>query len=136
MGVDLNFERIGNFFPGNFSGAYVFDTLADWANKRASAYTQGFAGAGTNGATTYPNANEVAFFVQDSWRVNDRLTINYGGRYDLFSYAQPLVKNPDPALATLNIDTSRINKDTNNWAGRMGFAYRLGSSGKQVIRGG
>lgn len=136
MGVDLNFERIANFFPGNFSGAYVFDTLADWANKRASAYTQGFAGSGTNGATTYPNANEVAFFVQDSWRVNDRLTLNYGGRYDLFSYQQPPVTNPDPALAALKLNTGRINKDTNNWAGRMGFAYRLGSGGKQVIRGG
>ncbi|MBI2687990.1 MAG: TonB-dependent receptor [Acidobacteria bacterium] len=136
MGVDLNFERIANFFPGNFSGSYTFDTLADWVAKRASAYTQGFAGAGTNGATTYPNANEIAFFAQDSWRVTDRLTLNYGVRYDLFSYEQPPFSNPDPDLAALKLNTGRINKDTNNWAGRAGFAYRLGSGGKQVIRGG
>ncbi len=134
MGVDLNFERIANFFPGNFSGAYVFDSLADWAAKRASSYTQGFAGQGTNGATTYPNANEVAFFVQDSWRASERLTFNYGVRYDLFRYAQPLVKNPDADLERLGLDTSRINRDNNNWAGRAGFAYRLGKA--QVIRGG
>ena len=136
MGVDLNFERIANFFPGNFSGSYVFDSFADWAAKRASAYTQGFAGAGTNGATTYPNANEIAFFAQDSWRAGERLTLNYGVRYDLFSYAQPPFQNPDAGLASLQLNTGRINKDTNNWAGRAGFAYRLGGGGRQVIRGG
>ena len=136
VGGDLNFERIANLFPGNFSGAFIFDTLIDFANRRPSSFTQGFAGAGTNGATTYPNANEVAFFAQDQWRLNDRLTLTYGGRYDLFTYAQNPVKNPDAGLAAAKLDTSRFNRDTNNLAGRLGFAYRLDKEGKQVFRGG
>ena len=136
VGGDLNFERISNFFPGNFSGAFIFDSFLDFANRRPSSFTQGFAGAGTKGPTTYPNANEVAFFAQDQWRLNDRLTLTYGGRYDLFVYAQNPVKNPDAGLAAAKLDTSRFNRDTNNLAGRLGFAYRLDKEGKQVFRGG
>ncbi len=47
---------------------------------------------------TERDVNEYAFFAQDSWRVTDRLTLNYGIRYDLFNYAQPKVRNPDRAL--------------------------------------
>jgi len=136
FGADLNFERIANFFPGNFSGSFVFDSLADWAARRASAFTQGFAGQGTNGPLTTPNANEFAFYVQDSWRTTDRLTLNYGIRYDLFSYAQPAVSNPDPGLQSLGLNTGRINTDKNNWGTRAGFAYRLSNRANQVLRGG
>ncbi|MEO7653063.1 MAG: TonB-dependent receptor, partial [Bryobacteraceae bacterium] len=93
-------------------------------------------GSGTAGALTQPNVNEFAFYAQDTWRTNDRLTLYYGVRYDLFSYAQPPVKNPDAGLAAAGIDTSRINKDTNNWSGRFGFAYKLRADGRVAVRGG
>ena len=136
MGVDLNVEKIDNFFPGNFSGSYIFNSYADFATRTPSGYTQGFAGADTSGALTQPNVNEVAFYAQDAWRVSDRLTINYGVRYDLFDYANPTVKNPDAGLAAFGLDTSHINLDTNNWAGRFGFAYKLDKEGRTVLRGG
>jgi outer membrane receptor protein involved in Fe transport len=136
FGADMNFERITNFFPGNFGGSYTFDSLIDWANRRPSAYTQGFAGAGTSGPTTYPHANEFGFFAQDQWRVNNRLTLNYGARYDLMAYAQNNVQNPNTMLLGMGLDTSRINRDTNNLAGRLGFAYNVGASGRMVLRGG
>ena len=69
FGFDLNAQKIENFFPGNFSGSYQFNSYADFATRTPSAYTQGFAGAGTDGALTRPNVNEVAFYVQDSWRL-------------------------------------------------------------------
>lgn len=136
MGVDINMERIDNFFPGNFSGVYRFNTLADFAARKPFQFTQGFAGAGTDGALTKPNINEVGVFVQDSWRATDRLTLNYGYRYDLMSFAQPSVLNPDPGLAAGGLRTNYINKDTNNHAPRLGFAYRLDQDGKHVVRGG
>jgi outer membrane receptor protein involved in Fe transport len=136
FGVDTNFQSIGNFFPGNFSGSYTFNSYADFASRLPFSFTQGFAGPSTDGPLTKPNVKEYAFFAQDSFRATERLTLNYGIRYDLFDYAQPSVKNPDPALAALGLDTSRINKDTNNIAPRFGFAYRLNQSGSTVIRGG
>ena len=86
--------------------------------KRA-ACTQAFAGAGTDGPLSQPNVTEYAFYVQDSWRVSEQLTLNFGVRYDLFSLANPKVKNPDPGLATANLDTSLIPLDKNNIGGRL-----------------
>jgi hypothetical protein len=136
IGGDLNFERIDNFFPGNFSGSYQFNSLAEFAQRRPFAFTQGFAGAGTNGPLTRPNINELALFVQDSWRAASKLTLNYGWRYDRMSYAQPPVLNPDAGLANLNLRTNRINTDNNNHGARFGFAYRLDNAGRRLVRGG
>jgi hypothetical protein len=136
MGVDIDTQRIGNFFPGNFSGSYQFNSYADFAAKKPASFTQGFAGANTAGPLTQPNVNEYAFFAQDSWRITERLTLNYGLRYDFFGYAQPTVKNPDADLAARHLDTSRINSDTNNLAGRFGFAYKANQAGTLVVRGG
>ena len=136
FGVDMDFQRIGNFFPGNFSGSFTFNSYADFANRNASSFTQAFAGAGTDGPLSKPNVNEYAFYGQDSWRVSDKLTLNYGLRYDLFDYANPKVHNPDPGLAALGLDTSRINLDTNNVAPRFGLAYKLNRSGTIAMRGG
>ena len=136
VGLDFDFQKIDNFFPGNFSGSYTFNSYDDFANKLPFSFTQAFAGANTKGPLSQPNVNEFAFYAEDSWRVTGRLTLNYGVRYDLFRYAQPLVKNPDPGLASLGLDTSRINYDENNFAPRFGFAYKLDQSGRTVMRGG
>ena len=135
-GYDYNFERIANYFPGNFSGAYNFTSYAAFASRTPFSYTQAFAGAGTPGPLTHPDVNEYAVYVQDSWRFTSRLTLNYGFRYDLMQSAQPLVKNPDPGLAAMKLDTSRMNLDTNNFAARVGFAYRILKSDRLVVRGG
>jgi outer membrane receptor protein involved in Fe transport len=136
VGLDFNFQKIDNFFPGNFSGSYTFNSYDDFANGNPFSFTQAFAGSGTDGPLTQPNVNEYAVFAQDSWRVSDRLTVNYGIRYDLFDLAQPKVHNPDPSLAALSLDTARINKDSNNVAPRFGVAYKLNSSGTMLVRGG
>jgi outer membrane receptor protein involved in Fe transport len=136
FGFDLNVQKIDNYFAGNFSGSFQFNTYADFAARTPVSFTQGFAGAGTDGPLTHPNANEIAFYAQDSWRVSNRLTLNYGVRYDLYRFPNPKVKNPDPGLTAMGIDTSRINSDTNNFGPRFGFAYRLDESGRTVVRGG
>ncbi|MBM3726784.1 MAG: TonB-dependent receptor [Acidobacteria bacterium] len=136
IGGDMNFDRIKNFFPGNFSGVFQFNSLADFAANRPFSFTQGFAGAGTDGALTRPNLSEYAVFAQDSWRATNSLTLNYGVRYDLLMAAQPRVNNPDQQLAAAGLSTGRMNRDTNNLAGRFGFAYRVANSDRTVLRGG
>ncbi len=37
MGGDFNFDRILNFFPGNFTGSYQFNTLSSFQLGRPSA---------------------------------------------------------------------------------------------------
>jgi outer membrane receptor protein involved in Fe transport len=143
-GVDFNFDRIFNFFPGFFSGQYTFSpilvggtTLSGYdafAQNRPTSYTQRFALPNTSGATTFPDSSDYAAFFQDDWRVTPALTVNAGLRYDYQALAEPPIQNPDPVLLAAGLDTSRQPRDTNNFAPRLGFSYAFDE--KSVLRGG
>ena len=126
-GFDIQVDDILNFFPGNFSGVYVFQTLAGFATGVPSGptdtFTQAFPGEGTSGPRTNPDLREYSFFAQDEWRASDALTVNLGLRYDLQKFAQPPVRNPDAQLAAAGIDTSVLNTDANNIGPRLGIAW-------------
>jgi outer membrane receptor protein involved in Fe transport len=133
-GLDLNFDRILNFFPGFFNGQYTFNNYTAFRDNQPSAYQQAFAGAGTTGATTHPDLSDYAVYLQDDWKASPKLTINAGVRYDLQTLAAPPVRNPDPQLINNGLDTSAQPSDTNNIAPRFGFSYAFDD--KTVLRGG
>lgn len=135
-GFDYSKDDILNFFPGNFSGSYTFNSIADYYNAKPASFVQAFAGPGTTGPTTHPDIAETGLFVQDEWRLNSSMTLNMGLRYDLQSIKQPSVQNPDAQLLAAGIDTSRIPEDTNNIAPRLGFAWTPGSDNRTVVRAG
>ncbi len=134
FGVDFNFDRIFNFFPGLFTGQYTFNSYSLFASNTPASFTQNFAGAGTSGAETHPDMNEYSLFVQDDWRVNPKLTLNLGLRYDLQDVADPAVNNPSATLAALGLSTTTPIRDRNNFAPRAGFSYAIDE--KTVMRGG
>src|SRR5262249_25345383 len=85
------------------------------------------------------------FFVQDDWKVDARLTVNLGLRYDFMTPALEstnrqtnfnpagtgsLVFATDGSLA----DRSLVNPDRNNFAPRVGVVYRLDD--RTILRGG
>ena len=147
-GLNVLVDKVANFFPGNFSGAYVFNSLEGFGcdlngggaacftgPDAADTFTQAFAGPGTTGPTTNPNLNEYSAFAQDEWRVRNDLTLNLGLRYDLGLIAQPPVLNPSAALAAAGIFTNRIHTDHANFGPRVGIAWTpIGS--KFVVRSG
>jgi len=135
-GIDFNFLRAVNYFPGNFAGSYTFNTYQDFINNTPARYVQGFSSTGTTAPISNPNVNEWALFAQDTWRVSDRLTLNYGIRYDFFGYKQPTTKNTNPGLLAAGRDTSKIPTDGTNFGPRFGFAWRATKSDRVVIRGG
>ncbi len=134
-GLDFQFDDILNFFPGNFSGSYTFNSLAGYQSRRPTAsgerYVQAFPGDGTTGPTTRPDIQEYSFFAQDEWRLTADVTLNAGLRYDLQKFAKPQVRNPDAQLAAAGIDTSVLNTDTNNWGPRIGVAWS--PAGKRYV---
>jgi hypothetical protein len=137
FGGDINLERIVNFFPGQFAGVYTFTSLQDFVDRRPATFAQALAGPNTTGATTRPNINETAVFVQDQFRATDQLTLNYGIRYDLIATAKPPVQNPNQQLIGAGYLTDRLDLDKNNIGPRFGAAYRVfKKSDRLVLRGG
>ena len=135
-GFDYSKDDILNFFPGNFSGSYQFDSIADFHNGKPSRFLQAFAGPGTSGPTTEPNITETGVFVEDEWRLLPTLTLNLGLRYDFQGIEQPSVQNPDAQLIAAGIDTSVVPEDDDNIAPRVGFAWTPGADGRTIVRGG
>jgi outer membrane receptor protein involved in Fe transport len=138
VGFDYNRDRILNFFPGFFGGNYTFNSLAAFnrgvPNGAGESFQQNFAGVNTTGAETHPDIDEFAAFLQDEWRLRRTVTLTLGLRYDLQSFAQPEVRNPDPQLAAAGIDTSFLKTDKNNFAPRLGLAWSPNT--KTVVRAG
>ncbi|MBS1792579.1 MAG: TonB-dependent receptor [Acidobacteria bacterium] len=94
---------------------------------------------GLVGTTNWENA----VFAQDDYRVNSKLTINYGLRYEyLTNPAEQYGRQANFELSTghlvlaQNSSDSLTKTDKNNFSPRVGFAYDLSGEGKRVIRGG
>jgi outer membrane receptor protein involved in Fe transport len=135
-GFDFNFVTEDNYFPGFFAGGYTYNSYADFVNNNPASFRQAFPGTGTAFPISHPNVNEYALFLQDAWRVTDRLTLNYGVRYDKFDYAQPTYRIPNLQLQNLGLFTDVINTDDKDFGPRFGFAYRVTKNDAFVIRGG
>src|SRR5262245_21079561 len=139
------FPTRGDFsFNGQFSRQIGTSTsataLSDFALGAASGITRNIL-VGTFGMRNWT----LAAFADDTWRVTNRLTWNYGVRYELFA---PPYEVHD-RWANFRVDTARLeiagkdgasrrlrNLDKNNFAPRMGIAYMLTEDRKTVLRAG
>ena len=134
------------FVSGNYNGIGPNDTGSSLANFLLG-YEPGFVGRGDPGGPYLQSTKEMAFFVQDDWKVNSELTLNLGLRYDIFTAPTErfnLQSNFDPATRTMQMagdgapgGRDLANTDKNNFGPRIGFAYSGFKSDKTlVLRGG
>jgi hypothetical protein len=113
IGIEYEFNRVDQFEdwsaePGSPMGSIhrTSSTSYSWVQQR-------FGGLVQNRILTA--------YGQDSWRVGDRLTVNYGLRWD----AQYLI-GPDGKL---------VQRFTDLWQPRLGFIYQVGTPGTQKFFG-
>ncbi len=142
--LDFNPQYGSDSYGGQFSRpstatpATNLYNLADFMFGARSSYS-------LNNAVVLQYRQRMHFvYLQDDWKVNTKLTLNLGMRYEYATpqyEAQNRIANFDPATKTLIqakdgsiYDRSLVNPDRNNWGPRLGMAYQLTS--KTVLRGG
>ncbi len=88
-------------------------------------------------------SQEYGFFVQDDWKASDRLTLNLGLRYDLFTpptEASGRISYYDPEQRKVVVASGAgdrlVETDKNNFGPRIGFAYSVNEDKTLVVRGG
>ena len=91
----------------------------------AGNFNQGFGVLGLTMKTT-----DLNYFIQDDWRVNPRLTLNLGLRYEYQRNPEPFNQNPALPQTDNSVD------DRNNLGPRIGFALDVAGDGKTSVRGG
>jgi len=120
-----------SYLSGRF-GSYSYSTVTNFAldytgntgAKNYSSFSQTFG----NPIVDYP-IKDVGFYVQDQWKVTDRLTVTLGARYEHTIAPAPPAANPLFPLTGASLHTGAL-----DLMPRIGFAYRLND--KTVIRGG
>lgn len=101
----------------------------------------------TGSSTYYGNQKAVYFYANDTWRVNQHLSLNGGVRYEYTT--TPVGENRQilnaisdtpsilvPQAGNQPLVFGKVQPAKNNWAPRIGLAYSPGSSGNTSIRAG
>jgi Carboxypeptidase regulatory-like domain len=135
FGYEFRRTTINHVIDHAFRGTLDFAGLSDFLNGLPD---DGSQVAGNSHRHTYQNSDGL--FIQDSFRTTSRLTLNYGVRWDYFGVTgekNGLMYTFNPANGGSNDQTNQLyDKDLNNFAPRIAFAYDVTGKGKTVIRGG
>jgi hypothetical protein len=160
---DLANEFLGGFtFAGDFTGNAVADMLLGYHSGAGVFQPAAFSLPDATGNPRQYNFTYVAPYLQDDWKVSSRLTFNMGVRWDYRStpyetnnrMAWRDVENPRGGMcvADENLVSQGITGDgsyyrycgrkspkdpsLDNFAPRLGFAFRPFDDDRTVIRGG
>jgi hypothetical protein len=90
----------------------------------------------TNGPTTLEQKvnRDIGVFFQDTWTIN-RLTLNFGGRYDVFNASVPAQSAPAGNwIVARNFAEIPNVPDWQDWSVRLAGAYDVFGNGKTAIK--
>ena len=165
LGLDWRLERFPNVIAANSSGTYVFGTnMTEQPYLQGVSTNQGFdgfefasflLGGMSRNTLNAPiglsnNKSQTALYLQDTWKVSRKLTLDYGLRWDYGTYTAEqhgrigsvglAVPNPsaDGRPGGLQFEATCHCNFANNYpyalGPRLGLAYQIDS--KTVLRAG
>jgi hypothetical protein len=170
FGGEYRFSQVKFYFNAFTRGQIIYaDTFNASGVRTATAFQNFLLGNGTSllGSGVfdrYFKVTDTNAFVQDDWKVNSRLTLNLGLRYDLFglpvenqgrlvnfipsqvrtgTFASPAAPpngfvqaDGGPLAGVPTVKKTLVPTDKNNFSPRVGFAFDVFGDQKVVLRGG
>jgi hypothetical protein len=143
---------------GNFTFSPLYTDRPGSSSSTGNALASFLLGGANNASIQISDqipsrASYLALYVQDDWRITDRLTLNAGLRWEVefprrvvgnkMNSFDPLAINPvsgTPGVVTFagqdGTPERAFQTDWNNFGPRFGFAYRLPGKRETVVRGG
>jgi hypothetical protein len=162
-GGEFRPSRVDFYFNAFTRGQINFPTFSSFLTG-GSATAPGVSIIGSGVFDRSLRTDDFAAFIQDDFKVNDRLTLNLGLRYDVFTFPRDIrgrlvnfipeqfragtaaapAGPPNGIVQAGNgtlpgvptVGDTLIETDKNNFAPRVGFAYRLTDDDRAVLRGG
>ena len=156
VGAELNKTQTKQTFVGFANGRYIFPSVQDFEDFRRDGsgtvllYLQqvGVGGRSVEEAGTQTiDQNDIAAFIQDSWKVSSNLTLNYGLRWEAQIEPDPITspsqvffkdligKTVTNARGTFTFPSDgTIPSDKKMFQPRLGFAWDVSGDGLTVVR--
>lgn len=130
FGVQYQYTTADFNGQDNMNGTFTFRTDAPFNSGDPRTYAERLTIRVPGANQWYLKSNTFGVFAQDKWKMNDRLTLSLGLRYDLESV--PIESQSQDGFGI----TGDAPVDRNNISPRVGFSYDLTGDGRGVARGG
>lgn len=136
FGFDHQKNDIFNFYGRNLNGAYEFNSLADFQNRRVTSYSlrAPTAGGSINDIPAEYTLKNTGLFLQDTWAVNYNLNLMLGVRVDIPDFSEQRLYNPRIEQLYGYNNTNTV--DSKLVQPRFGFNYTFDTERPTQLRGG
>ena len=137
-GFDYLRHKVFNLYGRDLHGSYVFTSLEDFANGNYDVYNlrtpaPGYTVADTAAALTY---SQFSPFIQDTWQVNDNLSIVYGVRVNIPKVNKAPVTTPGFEEAFGFPNNYKLGSSNKVVLPRLAFNYQFDTERYSQLRGG
>ncbi len=154
VGADFHRTSVQQYFDKYFRGRLKFDGSSSLTSTPLEDFLAGYVDSGFQyfgDSTRHTFENNFGFYVQDSYRISPRITLNYGMRWDYFGVVgekNNLLSNitslsPSPGTGTFTLTqvgqpglSSLYNPDKKDFAPRVSTAWDVTGKGTTVVRAG
>jgi hypothetical protein len=136
FGFDYSKNELLNYYGRNLNGVYTFANLDAFARGTPSQYIvrAPLPGGSYDDIPARYDLKNTGLFVQDSWAVNNNLTVQFGVRVDMPDFGDQKLYNPR-IMSTYGYDNTNV-PDDKLVQPRFGFNYTFDTERPTQLRGG